>query len=159
MYIGGKYQCHGNGTVPFLCKLSAGSIEKSPAVVITGLLGWGGRVQALNEQCLPPPPAILEPCVPCLLCSSLFYVDLCPTWCAFRVVTCPSTCFSAPMQTSTSVPWGSTSAAALPDVTTSTGPTSVNAKMATRATDGTVCVSKSCPAHVFRKYGVGEGHC
>lgn len=43
--------------------------------------------------------------------------------------------------TSMSVPWGSTNAAALPDVTTSTGPTSVNVEMAMRATDGTVCIS------------------
>lgn len=67
----------------------------------------------------------------------------------------PPLVFLPPTQTSTSVPWGSTSAVALPDVTTSTGPTSVNVETATRATDGTVCVSKSCPgARVFRKYGL-----
>lgn len=41
MYIGGKYQCHGNETVPCLSLLSSDNIEKSPAVVITGLSGSG----------------------------------------------------------------------------------------------------------------------
>lgn len=54
-----------------------------------------------------------------------------------------------PMQTSTNAPWGSISAVAMLDVTTCTGPTSVNVKTDTRVTDGTVCVSKSCPRLSF----------
>lgn len=155
MYIGGKYQCHGKGTVPFLCKLSAGRTEKSPAVVITGLLGQGGGYRHEKSSV-------------CLTHQSFWShvyrvssVHRCFTWTSVPrgvhsvLSRVPPLVFLPPTQTSTSVPWGSTSAAALPDVTTSTGPTSVNVETATRATDGTVCVSKSCPgARVFRKYGL-----
>lgn len=99
----------------------------------------------MNEPCHLNPPVILEPGV--LVCSLPFSGDLCNAVCFMSPL--------SPLQTSTSAPLDSTSAAAMLDVTTYMGPTSASVKMDTRGMDCTVCVSNApSHSHFPRKYRI-----